>query len=139
MPAPYQGGCQCGAVRYELTEEPLGLIACHCHECQCQSGSAFGMSMHIRLSALKLTGPTRTFTRKADNGCDNTGTFCPDCGNRLFNATSRTPGIVSLKPGTLDDTSGLKPTAYIWLESAQGWVPRPEGIAAHEGQLRAKD
>lgn len=135
MPAPYKGGCQCGAVRYELSEEPLGLIACHCTECQRQSGSAFGMSMHIRLAAFKLTGPTRTFTRKADSGHDNIGTFCPDCGNRIFNATSRTPGVASLKPGTLDDTSWLKPTAYIWHKSAQGWVPQPEGIAVHEGQM----
>src|SRR5437899_11866971 len=47
MPAPYTGGCQCGSVRYVLTTEPIRLAACHCKECQRQSGSAFGMSMPV--------------------------------------------------------------------------------------------
>ena len=55
MPAPYSGGCQCGQVRYDLTGEPLHLIACHCSECQNQSGSAFGMSMIVKMDDLKIT------------------------------------------------------------------------------------
>ena len=31
------GGCQCGAVRYELSGEPLPLVICHCRECQKQT------------------------------------------------------------------------------------------------------
>ncbi|MEI9964568.1 MAG: hypothetical protein WDM92_07580 [Caulobacteraceae bacterium] len=42
--APRTGGCQCGAVRYELRSAERTLWICHCHECQKQSGSAFGMS-----------------------------------------------------------------------------------------------
>jgi hypothetical protein len=48
MPAPYTGGCQCGSVRFVLTTEPIRLGACHCRECQRQSGSAFGMFMRCR-------------------------------------------------------------------------------------------
>ena len=55
MPEPYTGGCQCGQVRYELSGEPIRLIACHCTECQRQSGSAFGMSMLIKKEDLKLS------------------------------------------------------------------------------------
>ena len=48
MTAPYTGGCQCGSVRYVVTTEPIRLLACHCKECQRQSGSAFGMSMPVK-------------------------------------------------------------------------------------------
>ena len=41
MPAPYTGGCQCGSVSYVATAEPMRVSACHCKECQRQSGSAF--------------------------------------------------------------------------------------------------
>lgn len=138
MPQPYTGGCQCGAIRYVLHAEPLRIVACHCTECQRQSGSAFGMSMQIRLADLQLSGPVRTFTRKADSGHDNTGTFCPGCGNRIYNETTRTPGLAVLKPGTLDDTSWVRPASFIWLKSAQGWVPLPEGVRAVEGQFPPK-
>jgi hypothetical protein len=59
MPAPYTGGCQCGSVRYVLTTEPIPLAACHCKECQRQSGSAFGMSMPVKKDSLTVTGLTK--------------------------------------------------------------------------------
>jgi hypothetical protein len=139
MPAPYHGGCQCGAVRYELTAEPQRIVACHCKECQRQSGSAFGMSMLVDRADLHITGETRSFTRVADSGYDNTGVFCPNCGNRIYNQPGYMEGKIVLKPGTLDDASWVKPHAYIWLKSAQGWVPLPDGVLPVEGQFPPKD
>jgi len=41
------GGCQCGAIRYELSGEGLELYVCHCKECRKQSASAFGISVIV--------------------------------------------------------------------------------------------
>ena len=65
MPAPYTGGCQCGSVRYVLTAEPIRVTACHCTECQRQSGSAFSMSMPVRKEGLSVTGSTKQFATTA--------------------------------------------------------------------------
>jgi hypothetical protein len=134
MPAPYTGGCQCGSVRYVLTAEPIRLAACHCTECQCQSGSAFGMSMPVTKDSLSVTGSTKQFTRIADSGGEVTGVFCPDCGVRIYHVLKSAPDVLSLKPGTLDDTRWLRPSSFIWMKSAQGWVPIPDGVNAFEGQ-----
>jgi hypothetical protein len=133
---PLTGGCQCGQVRYRVTEAPVRLVACHCRECQRQSGSAFGMSLLVPERGLEVTGETRRFTRRADSGNDNTGVFCPQCGVRIYNVARNVEGLVSLKPGTLDHTRGLKPDYFVWLQSAQGWVPVPEGVTALQGQSR---
>ena len=133
MPAPYRGGCQCGLVRYELSGEPIRLVACHCKECQRQSGSAFGMSMLVREDALRVTGQTKRFTRIADSGNENTGVFCPECGVRVYQIPRYVAGVLVLKPGTLDDTSWLRPSHFVWMKSAQGWVPVPENVKALEG------
>ena len=113
MPAPYTGGCQCGSVRYVLATEPIRLVACHCKECQRQSGSAFGMSMPVKKDGLIVTGPTKQFTRIADSGAEVTGVFCPDCGTRIYHVPQPAQDVVSLKPGTLDDTSWLRPGTFI--------------------------
>jgi hypothetical protein len=42
-----EGGCVCGAVRYRLTAPPLIVHACHCRDCQKQTGSAFVLNMWI--------------------------------------------------------------------------------------------
>ena len=134
MPAPYTGGCQCGSVRYALTAEPIRVAACHCTECQRQSGSAFGMSMPVKKENLTITGQTKQFTRPADSGGQVTGVLCPECGVRIFHALKSAPDALSLKPGTLDGTSWLRPSTFIWMKSAQGWVPVPGGVKALEGQ-----
>jgi hypothetical protein len=133
MPAPYTGGCQCGSVRYVLTMEPIRLGACHCKECQRQSGSAFGLAMPIKKDSLTVTGPTKQFTRVADSGNEVTGVFCSECGVRIYHMLKSMQDVLSLKPGTLDDTSWLRPGYFIWLRSAQGWVPVPNGVETFEG------
>jgi hypothetical protein len=110
------------------------VAACHCKECQRQSGSAFGMSMPVKKDSLTVTGLTKQATRIADSGNEVTGVFCPECGVRIYHALKSAPDVVSLKPGTLDDTSWLRPSAFIWMKSAQGWVPVPDGVKALERQ-----
>ena len=48
--------------------------------------------------------------------------FCPDCGSPITSITGARPGLSSIKAGTLDDASWLKPTVEIWCGSAQPWV-----------------
>jgi len=134
MPAPYTGGCQCGAVRYVLTAEPIRTVACHCKECQRQSGSAFGMSMIVPEKSLTVTGPTKRFTRLADSGNQNTGVFCPECGVRIYQIPQHINDALVLRPGTLDDTSWVRPSYFAWMKSGQSWVLVPEGVKALDGQ-----
>ena len=38
------GGCQCGAIHYEITSFPLLPYACNCTDCQRQTRSAFALN-----------------------------------------------------------------------------------------------
>ena len=135
MEPPYTGGCQCGAVRYEITAKPLTLYACHCTDCQKQSASAFGMTFRIKGESLEITkGTTREWHTVADSGNAKVAHFCGDCGTRLYNAPARHPGALSIKAGTLDDTSWLQPVGSVWTRSAQPWVAVPPSPLNHETQ-----
>lgn len=135
MTAPYTGGCQCGQIRFELRAEPLTLYACHCKECQKQSSSAFGMSMPVPHDAVViLQGTPKQWTRGADSGREVNCLFCGKCGTRLFHNPSRNSKIINVKPGTLDDTSWLKPVGNLWTRSAQKWVSLSEQMLNYETQ-----
>ncbi len=135
MEPPYTGGCQCGAVRYEITAKPLTLYACHCTDCQKQSASAFGMTFRIKGESLEITkGTTREWHTVADSGNAKVAHFCGDCGTRLYNAPARHPGALSIKAGTLDDTSWLQPVGSVWTRSAQPWVAVPPSPLNHGTQ-----
>jgi hypothetical protein len=118
---PISGGCQCGKVRYGLKAPPLTLYCCHCTQCQRQSASAFGMSMRVRREDVEVTGELATFARQGASGSKLFGDFCPACGVRLFHRREAYGGHVSLKAGSLDDTSWLIPSGHIWTRSMQKW------------------
>ena len=107
------GGCLCGAVRYELISVPERLYACHCKECQRQSESAFGMTLLVEENGLKVSGELKKFERISDGGNRVTAYFCPNCGVRIYGIPRYVKGILSLKPGKLDDTSCLRPAAML--------------------------
>ncbi len=118
-----EGGCQCGNIRYRLTAEPLQLYVCHCRHCQKQSSSAFGMSLIMRPGALVLLrGEPKLWTTRADSGAIKRCAFCPDCGSRIYHGGDDEDAPISIKAGTLDDTSSLQPTDHIWTSSAQHWL-----------------
>ncbi len=120
---PQTGGCQCGAIRYELREPPFGVWACHCNICRKQSGSAFGLSMGVAIEGLVFTqGEPSVWTRTAESGHVVDQLYCPACGSRLIHRRHRNEGRQTLKPGTLDDTSWVAPERHIFTEFALGWV-----------------
>jgi hypothetical protein len=133
MTAMRQGGCACGAVRYEFQGDPLFTHACHCTDCQRLTGGAFGVSMIIEESQLRLTkGQPVSGELIADSGNTKKVYFCGGCGSSLWNESSSRPGALTLKPGTLDDTDRVKPEAHIWTRSKQPWVQIAADTPAYE-------
>ncbi len=131
----WTGGCQCGGIRYEVTGAPQQVVVCHCTDCQRQSGSAFGMTLVVREENFRLTqGEPKTFASKSDAGRPKLGAFCPECGTRIYHKPEWRKGTVSVKPGTLDDTSMLKPDMHLWTSNKQTWVTIPAGVKAFEKQ-----
>ena len=133
-----QGGCQCSEVCYEVSGEPIDFYRCHCTECQRQSGSAFGMSMWIKEGEFKITsGSLEKTIRTADSGGRIEVYFCRSCGVRIYTkALGMNKGHIVLKPGTLNLTDDLKPSADIWLKSKQDWFSPPEDTLHFQGQPR---
>jgi len=113
--APLTGGCQCGAVRHEIAGAPLEVYVCHCRECQRQSASAFGISVIVRRTDLRLTqGTPKRWTRAADSGRTFACFFCPDCGTRVWHGDPDSEPMVSVKGGSLDAPPDLDGVAHIW-------------------------
>jgi hypothetical protein len=128
---PLTGGCLCGACRYELRAAPYLLTVCHCTHCRRQSGSAFGMSMPAPAEAFHVTlGEPASFARVMPSGRSSVVRFCAACACRLF--TEAGPKIVTLRPGTLDDTRWLRPVAQLWTNSALPWACLDD-VPSHPG------
>jgi hypothetical protein len=60
MTRPYTGGCACGALRYEISGEPIAMIDCQCRQCQRESGTAHASHVTFRAAEVKLDGSLPT-------------------------------------------------------------------------------
>ena len=128
MVEEFEGKCQCGEVQYRVSGESAALFACHCLECQRQSASAFGMAFWIHNYGKEIIrGHLHSWVRTTPSGKKMTCEFCPVCGSRIFHLTSGQTDIISIKPGTLNNTKNLRPVAHIWVDNAQPWVSFEEG------------
>ena len=135
MSETQSGGCLCGAVRYEVQGPPAMSAICHCKNCQRQAGSAWSMLIGVPTAALAVSGEVKTYVDHGDSGGEVHRQFCPTCGSPLFSRIPAMDGMVFVKAGTLDDTSGFAPAVQIYLKSKQAWVDLP-GIPGFETTMR---
>ena len=97
MRFPKTGGCQCGAIRYEVSEAPHQVYTCHCTECQPLTGSAFSMALVVAGTAFHFAGTQpRSLQRKADSGRTVTRWVCPDCGTWIWSGSKSDPAMRSM-------------------------------------------
>jgi hypothetical protein len=112
------GGCQCGAVRYQLMAEPTGANICHCRMCQKASGGPLMAFGGVRRSEFVITsGAIATFSSSdiAKRG------FCAQCGTPL---TYEGVGsdYISVTLGSLDDPGAVEPRTQLGVESRVSWL-----------------
>lgn len=125
------GQCLCGAIKFELASDPAMSIVCHCKNCQRQAGSAFSTISGLPKDDLKFTqGEVKTYEDSSSESGEGPvfRHFCGNCGSPIYSETPGQPGMVFLKTGTLDDTSGFTAMAHIWCDSKQDWFEVPEGM-----------
>jgi hypothetical protein len=133
MVAPFSGGCLCGAVRYEVSAEPVAFMLCHCRDCQYVSGGEPAAVVVVPARSISiLKGGVKGFAVKGESGSDVERQFCPECGTPMFTRLGGMPQLECVKAGTLDDASWLKPTAFLWQKSAQPWAHRDPAIHGYD-------
>jgi hypothetical protein len=132
---PLFGGCQCGAIRYELSQGPLRLYVCHCMECRKQSASAFGISCIVPQTALRLTqGAPRFWSRPTDTGNTLDCAFCGECGTRLWHQRRGSVDTLSIKGGSLDTPPDLRHATHIWTSRMLAGIVLPQGVEQFPGE-----
>ena len=116
----YQGGCQCGAVRYEVSGEPQHVALCHCNDCRKSSGAPMVAWAAVTDAQFKLVqGEPVTFNSSGSA----MRSFCPKCGSGLYYRNAEfLPGIVDIQSATLDDPDALPPSAHIQVAERLGWM-----------------
>ena len=117
--AGFSGGCLCGAIRYEVGGAPVRQVNCHCDDCRRATGSSFATNIFINTADLNITqGEPATYKHSADSGNIRVKAFCANCGSQLFGYGEARPEMRSIKVGTIDDASFVRPTTNLYVARA---------------------
>ena len=111
-PRTADGGCLCGAVRYDVHAPLRDVVNCHCGRCRRTHGhfAAYTEVAADELTLLEDRGLGWYVADGRERG------FCRECGASLF--WRRTgEGSVSIAAGTLDEPTGLHTVAHIFVDS----------------------
>ena len=82
-----------------------------------------------RDAVLLERGEPVAYSIAMSDGRIKTGRSCVACATRLWGEPVKAPAIAIVQPGTLDDTSWVRPVAHIWTRSAMpGTVFAPDAV-----------
>ncbi len=77
----------------------------------------------VTAEAFKIVrGQPKAYDTPADSGTMVRRIFCSECGSPLFSENAALPMFKAIKVASLDDPSWFKPTANVWVASAQPWA-----------------
>ncbi len=110
MTNKYKGGCQCGAVRFEITGALGHASICHCRMCQKAFGNYFAPLVSVPNEGLNWVG--KSPTRFASSNLVNRG-FCRECGTPL---TYETESLIALSIAAFDKPMAIEPSIQYGIE-----------------------
>ncbi|GGF31336.1 aldehyde-activating protein [Aliidongia dinghuensis] len=123
------GGCYCGAVRYEVTDEFVYAMNCHCSNCRRTTGAAFKPFAGIETDKLTVTEGADKLMRYGDEtGHD---AHCRLCGSLLYSLV-RDGAYVHVAMGTLIDDPSIRPSRHIFVGSKAPWFTITDGLPQAE-------
>ena len=134
---PLTGGCNCGAVRFEVTEPFVAAVYCHCTRCQRRTGTAASANGRTVPGSFRIVaGEDRLRSWKPETGAEKF--FCGDCGSALFSATAGDPPGVGVRLGAVDGDPGIRPSAHQYVAYAAAWEAIPDdGLPRYPESQRA--
>jgi hypothetical protein len=121
MSDAYTGGCACGAIRYEISAEPIEMSDCQCRQCQYKSGTGHGSYLTFLRAPVKAQGEAKHWQMVGEGGTIKSYVFCPTCGSPVYLTFPRNPDIFVIHAASLDDPSRYKPTQVLWTAAGHAW------------------
>ena len=126
----HEGGCLCGAVRYQISGEPMLVEYCHCGMCRRVTGAPVAGWVDVAAENLSwLKGATTLY----QSSPGNLRGFCATCGSTLTFQSGERPPKVSIALGGLDEAAALPPRQHIYTADALPWLHIMDDLPKYEG------
>lgn len=119
------GKCQCGAIRYEASGDPIYSAVCHCADCRASTGAPLTGWALFPQDAVQIEGQPVLY-KSSEHA---TRQFCGTCGTSLFYTNPVVfAGAIDILSATLDDPTAIPPQVHVQVAEALPWVAAMDGL-----------
>ncbi len=116
----HQGGCHCGAVRYEVNGEPQHVALCHCSDCRKSAGAPMVAWAAFAEDEFTLLQGNLTEFNSSGTAIRS---FCAKCGTGIaYRNAEYLPGVVDIQTATFDDPEAFPAQAHIQTAEQISWM-----------------
>ena len=122
-----QGGCFCGAIRYQTGGLVRSQGICHCIMCRRTTGAPCVAWLTVARDQFHVLSGTPTEFRSSAHA---TRSFCPTCGTQLTFADDALPGEIDVTTCSLDVPEQVPPHHHIFTDSQIEWLKLGDGLPA---------
>lgn len=130
MSKTVQGGCFCGAIRFEVSGGVLAYRYCFCSRCRKTRGTSHAANIFVEPSAFKWLKGEERIKRYDLEGARFGNCFCPDCGSPVPRLTNDKKSYL-IPAGSLDDDMGARPDRAIFWDYRASWLPPVDHLDKH--------
>jgi hypothetical protein len=124
-----QGGCFCGAIRYEAKGTPFHATNCHCSICRRTSGAPFVAWFSVPKASFRILSGEPTRFRSSAKGMRS---FCLSCGTPLKCELEDFPDEIDITTCSLDNPETVPPQDHTQTGRKLAWVKLAGGLPPYQ-------
>lgn len=125
----FQGGCLCGAIRYQINRKFLNAMHCYCNMCRKAHGTAFSTHVIVKPAQLQWLSGELTAYESSSNAFRE---FCPQCGTHVLVHGQSGDNTLAIPAGTLDGDQPLTILGHMYVGELVGWYQITDQLPQHE-------
>lgn len=125
----HEGGCMCGAIRYQVAGPQNYAGICHCDDCRRATGGAYVPWFGVAPDKFTVT---RGVIAEHESSPGTRRGFCSKCGTSLtFGGDSWNDIAITI--ASLDDPHAITPQSNVFLRERLHWVKFNEDMRNYDG------
>jgi hypothetical protein len=118
--------CQCGAVQFTASSQPLIQFICHCKDCQTATGLPFSGIVFFKRKHVEISGELRQQQFMANSGSKTSRDSCAQCGTVIFDRSEGFPDIIGIMQERILGDFEFLPQCHVWVKSKLDEILIPE-------------